>query len=38
MTPRDLIAEGMILRQTEYWTEEYPAPENRAHLTGKIRY
>ncbi len=32
------VAGGLILRQTEYWPEEYPAPENRAHLTSKFHH
>jgi len=23
---------GLIVRQTEFWPDDYPAPENRKHL------
>ncbi|MCG8339556.1 MAG: nuclear transport factor 2 family protein [Proteobacteria bacterium] len=31
------IENGLIIQQTEYWPEDYPAPENRKHLVEPLK-
>jgi len=30
------VRDGLIVHQTEYWPDDYPAPENRKHLVEPI--
>lgn len=30
------LQDGLIIKQVEFWPENYPAPENRKHLVERM--